>query len=495
MKKHLRPQRMAYGPRLIKKAVRQGTARHIRLFDGRKGRAVMTTAVLSILKRGSVFCSAAGRGLIAARLQGISCPGNALLCVREKVLVAREDFSARRRIIRRIKKRKAVCMLIRWLEKRTERMGDARSALGKAASIVGVGVNALLFAIKALAGVLSGSLSITADAFNNLSDASSSIVSLLGFKLADKPADAEHPYGHGRYEYLSALMVAVMIIVIGVELLKSSVEKILHPTPVSFSLLTLAILVVSICGKLWLCAFNRTVGGKIGSSALIAAAHDSRNDVIATAAVLLSVVIARLTGLALDGFMGAGVAVFILVSGFNLVRDTIDPMLGSMPDQEEVEHIRDTIMRYPGVLGIHDLMVHDYGPGRQFASVHVEMSAQEDPLVSHDVIDNIEHDFLKNEGLHLVVHYDPVATDDPRLPVMHEYIMQLAQDIHPGITIHDLRIVPGASHTNVVFDCVLPYEATLDERAVRRRIADQVAERYPCFYCVITTERSYVKGD
>ena len=386
-------------------------------------------------------------------------------------------------------------MLIRWLENRAQRTGDARSAMGKSASVVGVLVNALLFAVKALAGILSGSLAITADAFNNLSDASSSVVSLLGFKLADKPADAEHPYGHGRYEYLSALMVAVMILVIGVELLKSSVDKILHPQEVSFTLVTLLILALSIAGKVWLSAFNRAVGKRIASSALVAAADDSRNDVIATSAVLISGVIAWLTGVSLDGYMGAAVALFILVSGFNLVRETIDPMLGSMPDQAEVDHIRETIMRYPGVLGIHDLMVHDYGPGRQFASVHVEMSAQEDPLVSHDVIDNIERDFLKNEGLHLVVHYDPVSTDDPRLPVMQAYIAQIASEIHEHITIHDLRIVPGASHTNVVFDCVLPYSAQLNARDVRQRIAARVAAQYPNHYCVITTERSFVKND
>ena len=386
-------------------------------------------------------------------------------------------------------------MLIRWLESRAQRTADARSAMGKSASVVGVLVNALLFAVKALAGILSGSLAITADAFNNLSDATSSVVSLLGFKLADKPADAEHPYGHGRYEYLSALMVAVMILVIGVELLKSSVDKILHPQEVSFTLVTLLILALSIAGKVWLSAFNRAVGKKIDSSALVAAADDSRNDVIATSAVLISGVIAWITGISLDGYMGAAVALFILVSGFNLVRETIDPMLGSMLDKAEVEHIRETIMHYPGVLGIHDLMVHDYGPGRQFASVHVEMSAQEDPLVSHDVIDNIERDFLKNEGLHLVVHYDPVATDDPRLPVMQAYIAQIAREIHEHITIHDLRIVPGASHTNVVFDCVLPYSAQLNARDVRQKIAARVAAQYPNHYCVITTERSFVKND
>jgi len=386
-------------------------------------------------------------------------------------------------------------MLINWLEHKTNSAPDPRSALGRAASITGIAANALLFLVKMLAGGLSGSLAIMADALNNLSDASSSVVSLLGFKLADKPADAEHPYGHGRYEYLSAMMVAVMIVVIGVELVKSSVQKILHPEAVSFSLVSLLILVLSIAGKLWLCAFNRAAGEKTGSAALAAAAQDSRNDVIATAAVLLSALTAKITGVNLDGFMSAGVALFILVSGFNLVRETIDPMLGSMPDRAQVERIREQIMRYPGVLGTHDLLVHDYGPGRQFASVHVEMSAQEDPLVSHDVIDNIERDFYEQEGLHLVVHYDPVATDDLRLPVLRAYIAQLAEDIHPGITIHDLRIVPGVSHTNVVFDCVLPYSMQLDGKQVREAIASQVASRYPNYFCVITTERSYVKED
>ena len=388
-----------------------------------------------------------------------------------------------------------VFMLIRWIEKKTAAAADPRSALGKAASIVGIAVNFLLFAFKALAGILSGSLAITADAFNNLSDASSSVVSLLGFKLADRPADAKHPYGHGRYEYLSALMVAVMIMVIGVELLKGSVEKILHPEPVSFGALTAAILVASIAGKLWLAHFNRESGRKTGSAALVAAADDSRNDVIATSAVLVSGVIGWLTGLSTDGYMGAAVAIFILVSGFKLVLETIDPMLGSMPDEEMVNHVRDRILSYPGVLGVHDLLVHDYGPGRQFASVHVEMSASEDPLASHDVIDNIERDFFEQEKLHLVVHYDPVATDDPRLPQMREFIAQAAKEIHPAITIHDLRIVPGVSHTNIVFDCVLPYSLELDGDTVKETIAGRVLDAHPNYYCVITTERSFVRCD
>lgn len=390
-------------------------------------------------------------------------------------------------------------MLTKWLESRIEKGGSlkderVRSAYGKAASMVGIGCNVLLFAGKLVVGTLSGSVAITADAVNNLSDASSSIVSLLGFKLADRPADAEHPYGHGRYEYLSGLMVAVMILVIGVELLKSSFEKILSPTPVLFSWATVLVLAASIAVKLWMAMFNRKIGRKIDSQTLMATADDSRNDVISTGAVLLATLIAHFTGLTLDGYMGLAVAAFILVSGFGLVRDTIDPMLGSAPSREEVEQIRKKIMTYPGVLGTHDLMVHDYGPGRKFASVHVEMAASEDPLVSHDIIDNIERDFLHEQKLHLVVHYDPVVTDDPRVPVMRAFIAELAAAIHPQMTIHDLRMVPGNTHTNVVFDCVVPYELKIPEEEIRRRISEGVSAQYPNYYCVITTERSFISA-
>lgn len=391
-------------------------------------------------------------------------------------------------------------MLIQWIEKRIPNSADAgddrvRSAWGKAASAAGIGCNVLLFAMKLAAGTLSGSVAITADAVNNLSDASSSIISLLGFKLADKPADADHPYGHGRYEYLSALMVAVMIMVIGVELLVSSVKKIMSPTEVSVSAVTVLVLMASIAAKLYLSVFNRKIGQRIASKTLIATADDSRNDMISTAAVLLAMLLTRATGLHLDGFMGAAVAVFILISGFGLVRDTIDPMLGSVPSDAQVDAIREKIMSYPHVLGTHDLLVHDYGPGRQFASVHVEMPADLDPLISHDLIDNIERDFLQDEKLHLVVHYDPVVTDDPRVPVMRAFISEIAHQIHPKMSIHDLRIVPGSSHVNVVFDCVIPYDLDIREKDVRDRIAQSVLDEYPNYYCVMTMERSYVRQD
>ena len=386
-------------------------------------------------------------------------------------------------------------MLENWIERSVG--GDVREErvrlqYGRAASIVGVGTNALLFAMKLLVGTLSGSVAITADAVNNLSDASSSVVSLLGFKLADKPADEDHPYGHGRYEYLSGLMVAVMILVIGVELMKSSVEKILHPEPVAVSAALLAVLIGSILVKMWLSQFNRHIGQKISSKTLTATADDSRNDVIATTAVLVSTVIGHFTGWMLDGWMGAAVAAFILVSGFGLVKETIDPMLGMPPSREQVEEIRKKLMSYPGVLGTHDLMVHDYGPGRQFASVHLEMDAALDPLVSHDMIDSIERDFLAQEQLHLVIHYDPVTLDDPRVGELRALVQQAAEAIHPRMSIHDLRFVCGSRQTKVVFDCVVPYDLTMSGREIRKRIDQAVRDKYPECFCVITLEHGFV---
>ena len=388
-------------------------------------------------------------------------------------------------------------MLEAWLKKRIQPddapMNDEiRNSWGKAASVVGVGCNVLLFMGKMLVGMISGSLAIMADALNNLSDASSSVISLLGFKMADKPADAEHPYGHGRYEYLSGLMVAVMIMVIGVELLKGSVEKILHPSAVTFSWATLVVLLLSILAKLWLSAFNRSIGKKIDSKTLIATADDSRNDVISTSAVLAAALIGHFTGLMIDGYMGALVAVFILISGFGLVKETIDPLLGSVPDPKQIERVREKIMSYPGILGTHDLIVHDYGPGRQFASVHLEMDADVDPLISHDMIDNIERDFMEKEHLHLVIHYDPVSTGDPRVAVMRGFIQNVVEEIHPKMSIHDLRIVPGNTHTNVVFDCIVPYELTLTAGEIRSRISTAVSAEYPNYYCVATLEHSFI---
>ncbi|MGN1073582.1 MAG: cation diffusion facilitator family transporter, partial [Eubacteriales bacterium] len=313
-----------------------------------------------------------------------------------------------------------------------------RMAYGRLSGIVGIVCNCVLFLGKLLAGTISGSVSITADAVNNLSDASSSVISLLGFKMASKPADPEHPYGHARYEYLSGLVISVLILLVGLEVLRSGVEKILHPETVAFSWLAVGILAASILVKLWMAFFNRRLGREIHSETLHASAADSRNDVITTSAVLCAMLISHYAHINLDGYMGAAVALFILYSGVGLVQDTISPLLGRAPDPETVRSIHDRILTYPGVLGTHDLMIHDYGPGRQFASVHVEMAAEENILESHDVIDNIERDFLARDGLHLIVHLDPIVTADSEVGELRRWLAGQVHEIDPALSIHDL---------------------------------------------------------
>ena len=366
-----------------------------------------------------------------------------------------------------------------------------RTVYGKLSSVVSIVSNLLLFALKILAGILSASVAITADAFNNLSDASSGIITLLGFKMASKPADPEHPYGHARYEYLSGLLISVLILVIGVELFKSGLDKILHPQITVFRWITAGILIASIAVKLWLCLFNRKIGVLIDSGTLKAASADSRNDVLATAAVLAATVISHFTQVDLDGYMGVAVAAFILYSGVGMVKETISPLLGSAPDPETVQMIRDKIMSYPGVLGTHDLMLHDYGPGRQFASVHVEVAAERDMLESHDMVDNIERDFLAHTGIHMVVHMDPIVTADPVVAELRRFLADVVTEIHPALSIHDLRIVPGPTHTNVIFDCVVPADCPTCPTDVCRRIREKVGTVYPDYFCVITVDESF----
>lgn len=384
--------------------------------------------------------------------------------------------------------------LIRRLIRNADQVHDpaVRNAYGRLSGLVGIVCNLILFAGKLLAGLLSGSVAITADAVNNLSDASSSVISLLGFHMASRPADDEHPFGHGRYEYLSGLMVAVIILLIGLELLKSSVQKVLSPEDVSFSWLIVGVLAASIGVKLWMMLFNRRIGRLIGSQTLIATAADSRNDVISTAAVLAATLVSHLTGLKLDGWMGLLVALFILYSGVGLIHDTLDPLLGKAPDPALVRQIHEEIMAYPGVLGTHDLMIHDYGPGRQFASVHVEMPAEDDVLVSHDVIDNIERDLQARHGIHVVVHFDPIATSSPIANDLRGWISREIQLIDPRLSIHDLRVVTGPTHTNVIFDCAAPHGLAMTDGELRAAISALVKTRDPSYNCVITIDRSFV---
>ncbi|MDD5923825.1 MAG: cation diffusion facilitator family transporter [Clostridia bacterium] len=368
---------------------------------------------------------------------------------------------------------------------------DVRSSYGKFASIVGIILNIILFVGKLIVGILCSSLSISADAINNLSDASSSIISLFGFALASKPADKEHPFGHGRYEYISALIVAIMIIVIGVELFKSSIEKIINPTEINFSIISIVIMVASILVKLGMMIFYRNIGKRISSQALFAVAQDSRNDIISTAVVLFSIIISYKTGFLLDGYMALAVSIFILISGFGLVRETLNPILGKMPDEEFVKELNAELMKYPKVLDTHDLIIHDYGPGRLYAGVHVEMSAEDDVLECHDIIDNIENDFMKKFNLQLIIHYDPVLTNDETTRKLKSLISEKVKDIDSRLTIHDFRTVPGPTHTNVLFDCVVPRKFTLSNREVSEKIDELVKNINPTYNSVVKIEHSF----
>lgn len=369
-----------------------------------------------------------------------------------------------------------------------------RTRYGLVASMTCIVCNVLLCMGKGAVGLVSGSVSIVADAVNNLSDASSNVVSLLGFKLASRPADEDHPYGHGRYEYLAGLVVAVLVCAIGINLVGSSVEKIMSPEPTEFGPAVVIVLAGSMAVKLWMATFNRRLGRAISSETLEATAVDSRNDVIATAAVLASAVVSQLIGIDLDGWAGLAVGGFILWSGIQLVREAVSPLLGKVPDPAYVEHIRDKIMSYPGVLGTHDLMVHDYGPGRQFASAHVEMAAEGNPLDQHDLLDNIEQDFKDDEGLVMTLHFDPIVTNDPQVRDMRHWIDLAVKDIDERLSIHDLRCVPGPTHTNVIFDCVRPTDCALSASELRARVSELVQDHYPRAVCKITVDESYVSS-
>lgn len=383
--------------------------------------------------------------------------------------------------------------LLRTFIKNSDHPEDpkVRASVGRMAGIVGILCNCLLFLGKLSVGLLTRSVSITADAMNNLSDATSSVVTMLGFQLAERPADADHPYGHARYEYLSGLVVSALILIIGVELGKSSLDKILHPAPVEFTWVTAGVLAASIAVKLWMSGFNTRLGQKINSSTLTATAADSRNDVITTGAVLAAALVEYFSGLQVDGYMGLAVSAFILYSGVGLAKDTISPLLGENADPELREKIVDYIRDNPKVLGFHDLMVHDYGPGQRFASLHVEMDYREDPMECHEIIDNLERECLESHGVHLVIHYDPVVTDDPELDRMHVRVEQILHTIDMRLGIHDFRMVPGKEHTNLIFDIVLPSDLRGQEDKIQKTLSRELnANSTVTYYPVITFDQS-----
>ena len=392
-------------------------------------------------------------------------------------------------------------LLIRLFIKNYENTKEARvrAAYGNLAGWVGIVCNILLCAFKMTIGLLSGSLSIAADGVNNLSDASSNIISLIGFKLGSRPPDPEHPYGHARYEYLAGLVVAVMIMVIGVNIGITSIKKIRNPEEVAYSGIVVIVLVISILIKIWMAFFQKKIGHRITSETLIATSADSRNDVITTSAVLIASVVEHYTGLSLDGWMGLAVAVFIRWSGVTIVKDTLDPILGKAPSPEFVRHIQEKILSYEGVLGAHDLMIHDYGPGRLFASVHVEMAAEKSPLDSHRIIDKMEKDIFEEEGMELVIHYDPVVTsescwdeEEAEQFEMRNYLTRVVTQINADFSVHDVRIEEEGQIRKVYFDCMIPQDFPQTDRDVRHQIRDMVQSEHEELQCVITIDRSFV---
>lgn len=367
-----------------------------------------------------------------------------------------------------------------------------RTSYGKLAGIVGIVCNVLLFVGKLVAGLISGSIAIMADAVNNLSDAASNVVALLGFRLSAMPADDKHPYGYARYEYLAGLTVSVLVVAIGISLGKESIGKLLSPEMLTFNWLSVTILAISILVKLWMSLFNQKIGKRINSDTLIATAADSRNDVLSTGAVLVSMFVAHWTGsVYVDGIMGCLVACFIIYSGIGLVRETLSPLLGETPDPTLVERIHQKVLSHKAVLGMHDLIIHDYGPGHQFASLHIELPAEMDPMVSHDLIDVIENDFMTNENLHISIHYDPIVTSDERIgkikAFLHEKIHQYNDQLH----FHDLRLVPGETHTNVLFDLVIPIKLKDHKKQILSDIETMVRAFDPKFIPKIKAEHSF----
>lgn len=364
-----------------------------------------------------------------------------------------------------------------------------RDKCGRVAGAVGIVTNFLLFLMKIIVGTVFHSVSVTADAVNNLTDSGSSVVTLIGFKMASKPADEKHPFGHARIEYLSGVIVSFIVIFLGLQLGMSSVEKILTPEENALTPVALVVLVISILSKLWQCLFYRKVGRMIKSESVEATSKDSRNDVIATSVVLLGAVITMLTGVNLDGYMGAAVALFIVFSGVQLTISTADPLLGQAPEGELVQTITEKMLSYPGIIGMHDLAVHNYGVGRCFASAHCEVDAKNDILVSHDLIDNIERDFSRDLGIHMVIHLDPVIVGDARTDALHCKVQSLVTALYPTVTIHDFRVIWGVTHSNIVFDAAVPFSVKDSDAVITKKLEAEIQKLDPDYRTVVTIDR------
>lgn len=366
-----------------------------------------------------------------------------------------------------------------------------REKYGVLGGTVGIVTNIILACAKLIIGTFSGSISITADAVNNFSDAGSSIITLIGFKMANKPADTSHPFGHGRIEYISGLIVAFIVLIFGVELMKSSVERIINPTEIVYSTWAIVVLVLSIAGKLWLGLFNRKLGKAINSTAMTAVFTDCLSDSGATLVTIISMLLARFAGLNIDGILGAIVAIIIIIAGINIIKDTLSPLLGEAPDKELVEKLAETVLSFDKVVGIHDLIIHNYGSVKTFGSVHVEVPADEDVLITHEIMDNIELEIKKKFGIELVAHCDPIETNNESVLQYKEMLIEIIKSINEKLTIHDFRMVSGPTHTNLIFDIVVPYDIKMSEDEVTKCISDKVKKRSSHCNCVITVDRDY----
>lgn len=367
-----------------------------------------------------------------------------------------------------------------------------RERYGVLSGGVGIFLNLLLSLGKFFAGVVTGSIAVTADAFNNLSDAGSSVVTLVGFKLAGQKADDGHPFGHGRIEYLAGLLVSLLILMVGVELGKTSVEKIIRPEEVAFSILSVGILICSILIKLWMSLFNRKLGKRIHSAAMQATATDSLSDVVATSAVLAGTLIGHFAHVSIDGWIGVVVAVFILRAGWGAAKDTLNPLLGTAPDPELVKAIQQLVLSHEQVVGMHDLVIHDYGPGRRMCSFHAEVPEGNDIMEAHDAIDHIEREIQEKFGIETTAHMDPIATGDSEVAHLREQVSERVQKIDPDMSIHDFRLTRGPRHTNLIFDVVVPHRCRLGDEEIHRRVAEAAEQVVPGCYVVLQLDRSYV---
>lgn len=366
-----------------------------------------------------------------------------------------------------------------------------RERYGTLSSVVGIFCNIILFTAKFVMGTVANSISIISDGFNNLSDCASCVVTLFGYKLAAKPADKDHPFGHGRFEYLTSLIIAMVIMLVGVELFTDSIDKVIHPDEVTFSYMVLITLIISIGVKIWMSLFNRKLGNKINSGIMLATAKDSMNDVIATCATIIALIASVCTKAPVDGVMGILVSLFILISGFGIIRETVDELLGQPADEELVEKIKELVGENPYALGMHDLIIHSYGPGNLIGSVHIEVDGKGNIMEIHDVIDELERDIYEELNIRMTIHMDPVEMDNEYLNECKVMMNGIIEEIDKELSLHDFRVVSGPSHTNLIFDLVIPHGCTLSEKEIKNMISKKLEGRETKYYAVITFEKNF----